>query len=145
MRLRKLFSADLRFMARYGFFFLYAVLTAVYIVVLSVIPAHWRKTAAVILIFSDPAAMGLFFMGAIILLERSQRTPCAVAVSPVRPAEYILAKAASLAVLSLAVAAVLVFAAGMDQLSPPGAAPCSETMPALPRAWISCTWYCPER
>ncbi|HCT90783.1 MAG TPA: ABC transporter permease, partial [Lachnospiraceae bacterium] len=46
--------------------------------------------------FSDPAAMGLFFMGAVVLLEKGQHTPCAVAVSPVRAMEYIAAKVASL-------------------------------------------------
>ncbi len=69
------------------------------------------------MIFSDPASMGLFFMGAIVLLEKSQRIPCAFAVSPVRAAEYILSKVGSLSVISLAVAAVLALIADVDHLS----------------------------
>lgn len=118
MRLKRLFWLDLRCQARYGFYFLYAVLTVLYAAVLLALPKSVRQTAAAILIFSDPAAMGLFFMGAIVLLEKSQRTPCALAVSPVGAAEYILAKTGSLAAVSLAVAAVLACVAGVRPLLP---------------------------
>ena len=107
MRLRSLMLWDIRFQARYGFYFLYAVLTAIYVAVLSAVPEGGREKATAILIFSDPASMGLFFMGAIVLLEKSQRTPAALALSPVRAEEYIAAKVVSLSAISLAVAAVL--------------------------------------
>lgn len=116
MRLKNLFLADMRFQAKYGFYFLYTVLTALYVMILFSIPENWREKAAAILIFSDPASMGLFFMGAIVLLEKSQRTPWAFAVSPIRPTEYIVAKVSSLSVISLAVAAILALAAGVDRL-----------------------------
>ena len=70
MRFKKLFLWDLRFQAKYGFYFLYTVLTVIYVTVLFALPESWQEKAAAILIFSDPAAMGLFFMGAIVLLER---------------------------------------------------------------------------
>ncbi len=116
MRWWNLFGMDMRFLMKYGFCFLYAILTAVYVIFLWAIPEGWREKAAAILIFSDPAAMGLFFMGAIVLLEKSQHTPCALAVSPIRPAEYVLAKVGSLSVLSLAVAAALALAAGVKHV-----------------------------
>ena len=116
MRLRSLFLFDMRFQAKYGFYFLYTVLTAVYIVILLAIPGSWCEKAAAVLIFSDPAAMGLFFMGAIVLLEKSQHTPCALAVSPVQAIEYMIAKAGSLSAVSLAVAALLALAADAKHL-----------------------------
>ena len=116
MRFKKLFLWDLRFQAKYGFYFLYTVLTVIYVTVLFALPESWQEKAAAILIFSDPAAMGLFFMGAIVLLEKSQNTPCALAVSPVRASEYIIAKIGSLSVVSLVVAAVLALAAGVENL-----------------------------
>lgn len=116
MRLRSLFLLDMRFQAKYGFYFLYAALTVVYVIILFALPQDWREKAAAILIFSDPAAMGLFFMGAIVLLEKSQHTPCAFAVSPVRAVEYIIAKVASLSAVSLVVATVLALAAGVNNL-----------------------------
>lgn len=116
MRLRNLFFFDMRFQAKYGFYFLYTVLTAIYVVILLALPENWREKAAAILIFSDPAAMGLFFMGAIILLEKSQHTPCATAVSPVWAEEYLFAKVGSLSVISLAVATILAIAADVEHL-----------------------------
>lgn len=116
MRLKGLFLWDIRFQAKYGFYFLYAILTIIYSIVLLAIPQSWRDNAAAVLIFSDPASMGLFFMGAIVLLEKSQRTPCALAVSPVQPMEYILGKAGSLSVISLVVAALLALVAKVDNL-----------------------------
>ena len=92
MRLKSLFLLDMRFQAKHGFYFLYVVLTVIYAVALLAVPESWKEKTAIILIFSDPASMGLFFMGAIVLLEKSQHTPCAFAVSPVRPMEYIIAK-----------------------------------------------------
>lgn len=112
MRLKKLFFMDMRFQAKYGFYFLYAVLTAIYVTVLLALPENWKEKAAAILIFSDPASMGLFFMGAIVLLEKSQHTTCAFAASPVRVTEYVIAKVSSLSAVSLAVAAVLAVTAG---------------------------------
>ena len=116
MRLRTLLLFDMRFQAKYGFYFLYGVLTIIYVIILLALPEGWRGKAASVLIFSDPAAMGLFFMGAIILLEKSQHAPHAFAVSPVRPMEYMAAKVGSLAVISLAVAVVLALAAGAGHL-----------------------------
>lgn len=116
MRLRNLFLLDMRFQAKYGFYFLYAVLTVIYFIILSALPENWLEKTAAVLIFSDPASMGLFFMGAIVLWEKNQHTPCALAVSPVRPMEYIAAKVGSLAVISLAVAAILAFSANVTHL-----------------------------
>lgn len=114
MRLKRMFLLDMRFQAKYGFYFLYAVLTVIYITVLYALPKNWMEKAAAVLIFSDPASMGLFFMGAIVLLEKSQRATCALAVSPVHGTEYVLAKVGSLSAVSLVVAAVLSLAAGAD-------------------------------
>lgn len=116
MRLRTLTAWDMRFQAKYGFYMLYGILTAIYLVVLLAMPTTWREKTAAILIFSDPAAMGLFFMGAIVLLEKSQKIPCAFAVSPVIATEYITAKVISLCAISLIVAAMLATAAQVSDL-----------------------------
>lgn len=116
MRLKSLFLLDMRFQAKHGFYFLYVILTAIYAAALLAVPESWKEKTAVMLIFSDPASMGLFFMGAIVLLEKSQHTPCAFAVSPVREVEYIIAKVSSLSAISLVVAAILALEASVDNL-----------------------------
>ena len=116
MRLGRLIRGDIHFQWKYGFYFIYVVLTVIYIAVLFALPDNWKEKAAAILIFSDPASMGLFFMGAIVLLEKSQHTTCALAVSPVHATEYVIAKVSSLSAISLVVAAILALAADADNL-----------------------------
>ncbi|HHW47469.1 MAG TPA: hypothetical protein GXX14_02495 [Clostridiaceae bacterium] len=55
------------------------------------------------MIFSDPAAMGLYFMGAIILFEKNERVLDSIAVSPARTYEYTLSKLFSIGIISMAV------------------------------------------
>lgn len=116
MRFGHLVHWDMRFQIRYGFCWLYGFLTVLYLLLLFSLPEAWRKAAAALLIFSDPAAMGLFFMGAIVLLEKSQRIPSQLAVSPVRPLEYIGSKVISLSLLALLVAAALAIPADCGPL-----------------------------
>ena len=116
MRLLRLTAGDIRFQWKYGFYILYAIFTAVYLLVLAAVPDGVRRTVATVLIFTDPAAMGLFFMGAIILLEKSQRVNSALAVSPVRAGEYMLAKLLSLALIGLVVGGILAVAGGIHHL-----------------------------
>lgn len=116
MKLRHLFLWDMKFQARYGFYLLYGFLTVLYAAVLVSLPRSWRENTAAILIFSDPAAMGLFFMGAVILLEKSQRVTAFFAVSPLKAWEYVSSKVLSLSAIGLLVAAVLGAAARCSRL-----------------------------
>ncbi|MEL7569460.1 MAG: ABC transporter permease [Eubacteriaceae bacterium] len=107
MRTKSLLIGDIRFQFKYGFYFLYAVFTILYIAILYMLPGRWREQAAIIMIFTDPAAMGLFFMGAIILFEKGERVLNSIAISPVKPYEYVISKLTSIAIISTA-AAVLI-------------------------------------
>ena len=73
MKLRRLVCGDIHFQWKYGFYFIYFVLTVIYVFGITALPDNWKHNAAAIMIYSDPAAMGLFFMGAIVLLEKSQK------------------------------------------------------------------------
>ena len=116
MRFRQLFIWDMRFQARYGFYLLYGFLTVLYVVLLFSLPQSWKENTAAILIFSDPAAMGVFFMGAIVLLEKSQRVISFFAVSPLGAMEYVCSKVLSLSLIALLVAMVLAVAANCKSL-----------------------------
>ncbi|MCI2047954.1 MAG: ABC transporter permease, partial [Faecalibacterium sp.] len=85
-----------------------------YVLLLAAIPAgQARRVTAAILVYTDPAAMGLFFMGAFLLLGKSQRVNCALAVSPVTAGEYILSKAVSLMVPGILVGTVICLFGGI--------------------------------
>ena len=65
------------------------------------------------MIFTDPAAMGLFFMGAIVLFEKNERVLDSIAISPVTPAEYVVSKLVSIGLIATLAAAVIGVAAGV--------------------------------
>jgi fluoroquinolone transport system permease protein len=100
MRIPALLTGDIRFQYKYGFYFLYFFFTVFYIGLLYALPAAWREKAAVLMVFSDPAAMGLCFMGAIVLFEKGERVLNSIAISPVKPMEYVIAKLVSIAIIS---------------------------------------------
>lgn len=110
MRLWKITRADIRFQFKHGFYFLYIIFTLLYLLILFAIPEEFRSTAASLLIFSDPAMLGLFFMGGIVLLEKSQRVLDSLAVSPIRFWEYLCAKVLSLVIISTLAGTVLTVA-----------------------------------
>lgn len=113
MRQKTLFLGDIRFQLKYGFYLIYLIFTLIYIALLYAFPLSWRRTAGILMIFSDPAEIGLYFMGAIVLFEKSERVLSSLAVSPVSPAEYVLSKLCALAVISTAVASAIGFGAGI--------------------------------
>ena len=115
-RFTNLFLWDMKFQMRYGFYLLYTFLTIFYVAVLFALPQSWKAKAAAMLIFSDPAAMGLFFMGAIVLLEKSQRVTSYFAITPLRSFEYVCSKVLSLGAIALVVAVVLTIASGGRQV-----------------------------
>lgn len=116
MRLGRLICGDIHFQWKYGFYFIYSILTLLYVCVVAALPSVWKEKIAAVMIYSDPAAMGLFFMGAIVLLEKSQKVLNAFAVSPVRISEYILSKVIALMIISTVIALILGIAAGSDSL-----------------------------
>ncbi|HOV80569.1 MAG TPA: ABC transporter permease [Bacillota bacterium] len=103
MRMWSLLRGDIRIQYKYGFYFLYMFFTILYIGLLLAFPEAWREKAAILMIFSDPAAMGLYFMGAIVLFEKSERVLDSIAVSPARTYEYTLSKLFSIGVISVVV------------------------------------------
>jgi fluoroquinolone transport system permease protein len=116
MRIRNLIIGDIKFQFKYGFYLIYVVFTLFYITLLYAVPAQWRQNTATIMIYSDPAAMGLFFMGAIVLLEKSQRVLNSIAVSPVKVSEYIFSKIISIGLISTCVGILIAVSAGTTNL-----------------------------
>lgn len=116
MRLKNLILGDIKFQFKYGFYFLYIILSIIYICIINVFPTFMREKIAIIMIYSDPAAMGLFFMGAIVLLEKSQRVLNSLAVSPVKVSEYILSKVISIGIISSIVAMFIAITVNLDNI-----------------------------
>ena len=86
---------------RHGFYAAYLVVCAVYIGIMLLFSPSIRLFLAPLLVFSDPAMLGLFFVGGIILMEREEQSLDALMVTPLRPTEYFLAKIVSLTLLAV--------------------------------------------
>ncbi len=113
MRLRALLSGDIRFQFKYGFYLIYVIFSLLYIGLLFAFPAAWREKAAITMVFTDPAAMGLYFMGSIVLFEKSERVLNSLAISPVRTYEYVLSKLVSIGIISTIVGLIIGFTGGV--------------------------------
>jgi fluoroquinolone transport system permease protein len=100
MRFLSMLGNDIRYQFKYGFYFLYAFFSIIYILVLNLCPTEHRSMVASIIVLTDPAMLGAFFIGGIWLLEKSEGLHSYWGISPIRPIEYILSKAVSLAMIS---------------------------------------------
>lgn len=116
MRFRSLLIGDIKFQYKYGFYYLYLLLAFLFAAITNMTPASFKSKTAAIIIFTDPATLGIFFMGAIILLEKSQRVLDSLAVAPIKIWEYIGAKVISLSIISTAVGIVLTVVSGSSSI-----------------------------
>ncbi|MEN6418336.1 MAG: ABC transporter permease [Clostridiaceae bacterium] len=113
MKTLALIRGDIRFQLKYGFYLLYLLFSLLYIGLLFAFPASWREQAAALMILTDPAAMGLFFMGAIVLFEKNERVLDSLAVAPVKPWQYVVSKLVSIGVISVLVSLAIGLPAGL--------------------------------
>ena len=107
MRKVNVIKGDMLFQWKYGFYMLYFLMIIIYYVIFSFLTGNVKDTIVSICVYSDPAAMGMFFMGALILLEKSQRITNSIAISPVTVEEYILGKIVSVGIISEIVGVIL--------------------------------------
>jgi fluoroquinolone transport system permease protein len=117
----RLLRTELTLHSRNGLYLVYAVLTAFFVAVVALVPAHSRETALGIVILLDPTFIGFFFAGGIVLLEREQGILPVVATTAGSFADYARPKVAALLLLAGAVATALLVAATLTGLVRPTA------------------------
>jgi fluoroquinolone transport system permease protein len=93
--------ADIRFQLKHGFYLVYAIITVMYLIILSFLPENILSIALPLIVYSDPSVLGLFFIGGIVLMEKGQGVLMVLVVSPLRTSEYILSKVISLTIVSV--------------------------------------------
>lgn len=93
---------DLRLQWRHGFWLAYAFVCLSYVLVLQLFGPGLRELLTTLVVFSDPAVLGFFFIGGLMLLERGDGTLDGAFASPLGVGEWIAAKLASLTLLALA-------------------------------------------
>ncbi|WP_306252135.1 hypothetical protein [Parvularcula sp. IMCC14364] len=111
-RLLVLLAHDLRLQWRYGILAAYMVvvlMTGVLIWLLRDIMPSWFIS---LVIFTDNAPVGFFFLGGLLMLERAENVRDTLAMTPVSATEYLTAKILTFLALSLAAIVVVGLASG---------------------------------
>jgi fluoroquinolone transport system permease protein len=107
MRLAASIRSDIRLQVRHGFYTAYAVVCTAYVILLQVVPGEARAITNMMLTFSDPSALGFYFIGGMVLLERGQGVYDSLFVTPYKAVEYIASKTLSLSLLAVLSACVI--------------------------------------
>lgn len=104
---RSMLAWDVRLQVRYGFYAVYAVLTAAFVLGLRLLPQTVRTDAAVFLVVTDPTVLGFYFIAAMVLFEKEAGVLDALVVSPLGDRGYLASKAGTLAVLAVAASSLV--------------------------------------
>ena len=106
-RLATLVAHETRLQYRYGIYGAYAFVVAFYLAALAFGAGLLPPVFIAFVVYSDPAVLGFFFLGALMMLEKAEGVRFALSVSPVSASDYFWAKAAPLALLGIAAVAVM--------------------------------------
>ncbi|WP_430742947.1 hypothetical protein [Bacillus atrophaeus] len=109
MRLLSALKFDMLSLYRYRIVHTYLIIAIVYIFFLNMVPESISVTAKILVIFTDPVVLGFYFIGGIILLEKSQHTFDSLFVTPFRIEEYIITKVCSFTLLTVVVCLIIIF------------------------------------
>ena len=102
-----MFFNDVRLQVRNGIYYAYGFVLLIYLTLLYFSGEYLPIWALGLLIYSDPAVLGFFFLGALLILEKSEGTRTALAVTPMPATHYYISKTLSLTLVSL-VSAMLI-------------------------------------
>jgi fluoroquinolone transport system permease protein len=108
MRVASALRYDILFQFRHGFYYAYLFVTAIYVLALLNLHQNIRAAVTTMLLFTDTTMLGFFFIGAIVLLEKGQNILESLFVTPLRVYEYFISKVASLTLISLLSALIIV-------------------------------------
>ena len=95
--------------SRYKIIHLSILSVVLYFVALKTIPFIDSEYFRTVYLFLDPALIGIMFVGALVLFEKTENTLQALTVTPMKMRNYFLAKIISLTLLSVVAATLFLF------------------------------------
>ena len=107
-RFPTLLAHEARLQYRYGIYAAYAFVLAFYVIVLFWGSSFLPPLLVAFVIYSDPAVLGFFFLGALMMLEKAEGVRFALSVTPVSASEYFFAKALPLMFLGVVAVAIMI-------------------------------------
>jgi len=106
--MKELLKKEITLQWRQGFWLVYFVFTAIYVIVLLNVPEKNRLLVSLILILTDTTMLGVIFIGALVLLEKQQAVIQSLFVTPLKPAHYVWSKTLSLSLIAVSMS-ILVY------------------------------------
>lgn len=103
---------DARMQYRYGIYIAYAFVLFFYLAVLVGAGSYLPAWVPAFIIFSDPAALGFFFLGALMMLEKAEGVRAALAVAPLGAGTYLAGKVVTLTAMATLSSGLLVVVHG---------------------------------
>lgn len=101
MRWMNALIADIKFQLKQGFYLVYLLITIGYLILIQQFPLSWQRTIVPLIVFTDPALIGFFFIGGIIMLERVQGIFNYLMITPLTTKEYLISKILSLSIIAV--------------------------------------------
>ena len=98
---------DVLLQKRYGFYYAGVFVTLVWISLLLPLPDAHLDLAVPLVIFTDLAVIGFYFIAGMVLFEKGERTLFALISTPLRFREYLASKLLTLTALALVVSLVV--------------------------------------
>lgn len=115
--LMRLVLWDVRVQARERIYLFTAVTTGMFMTAVALLPDDAPAAVITAILLLDPAVVGGGFVSGLVLLERSQGMPPALAVTPASSADYVLAKLVTFTALTI-VGGLAIVAVGFWPSSP---------------------------
>lgn len=105
--MKQLLRYDMQLQWRQGFWFVYFIVTFLYLIILFNINNESRLYTSLLFILSDTSVLGVMFVGALLLLEKQQNVLQSLFVTPLKVRQYLASKTISLTFISLIMSILL--------------------------------------
>ena len=109
-----LVKTDALFLFRSGLHIIYLVITMVYLIMIRLLPMDFRDWIVPFLVFADPAMLGFFFIGSLVLIEKQQGIVDLRHITPVTKLELISGKIINLTLISLLCTTAITIGSQLD-------------------------------
>ena len=107
-----LLKNDIKLIYRYGILAAYSFVVILYVALLIYAGKYMPAWAIGMIIIAEPSAVGFFFLGGLMQLEKSEDVRSALGITPVSALDYFFSKAISMTAIALIAVSVLVFFSG---------------------------------
>ena len=109
---------DLLLQKRYGFFYAGAFVTVVWVALLLPLPDTLLDLAVPLIVFTDLAVVGFYFIAGMVLFEKGEATLFALVPTPLRFREYLASKLLTLTALAMVMSLMVAVAGYRSEFNP---------------------------